>query len=146
MIRHFTAKITLAIVLLASVLPATVAVANPTCIPPNQGWLNSLNDNGSTWWCEWTIYHGNYGTVGYSQASFDGGYGTSYSCTSASAQVVSYLNGNYYVGTRAYDYVNDNQALTTSAIGAGYYLLGSNHWATRPGIYDAYYSTGALGC
>lgn len=99
---------------------------------------------GSSWDCAWAIQHGNYGTAGYTTPEYVSAYGTSTPCTSVSGQVVA--GGPYTVGNIVYDDIYMAGGQHTSVKGAGYYLFGSNYWVARPGAYNVYYYSNALGC
>lgn len=91
--------------------------------------------------------HGNFGTVGYSQPDYAYAALGAPSCTSVSAQAVVTTGNRVLVNaTRVFDTSVANGAQSTSFIGGGYYIFGTNYWFTRAGVFDELRQMTSFGC
>ena len=140
-------RTTLTALLIAAITliwPSGVAVA--ACYPAGSSWSAYHNLSGGTFSCNFTLFHGNYGTVGFSQNDA-AGYGTNATpCTSVSMQVVASAGSGLVNGPKLTDSTWGNGADRTSSVGAGYLIFGSNWWANRTGVYSVLYQDTAFGC
>ena len=121
-------------------------VAEASCYPAGSIWDRYHNPSGATHSCRFTMFHGNYGTVGFSQNSATEIGTNSAPCTSVSMQVVATNGSGLVNGPKLTDSTWANGAEHTSTVGSGYSVFGSNWWANRAGVYSVLYQDVAVGC